>query len=170
MQCPSINVCGLPHSPNFFHMISQTTRISRRRYWTQNVCFGLVCSFVRKISHSKKNPATYCHERTHVPMSSNPHSSQTVFKLELFFPHRFSKNTQISDFLKFRRVGTEMFCGRTDGQTGMARLTAAFCNIANGARGKWINYTCTLLVIVSILLLLVSWTSDFYCSFTWILF
>ena len=40
----------------------------------------------------------------------------------------FSKNTQISNFIKIRPVGAELF--HTDGQTDMTKLTVAFRNFA----------------------------------------
>jgi len=41
------------------------------------------------------------------------------FKLNLPFPERFSKNTQISNFINIRLVGSELFraAGQTDRQT-----------------------------------------------------
>jgi hypothetical protein len=48
----------------------------------------------------------------------------------------FSKDIQISNFMKIRRVAAEFFlCGQTekraDGQTDMTKLTVAFHNFAN---------------------------------------
>jgi hypothetical protein len=44
--------------------------------------------------------------------------------LDIFF-----KNTQISNFMKIRPVGAELF--HADGQTDMTKLTVAVPNIAN---------------------------------------
>ena len=57
------------------------------------------------------------------------------FKRKLNFLHRFSKNTQISIFMKIRPVGNEIFHedGRTYGQTDMSKLIFAFRNSANAA-------------------------------------
>ena len=45
------------------------------------------------------------------------------------YPSRFSKNPQISNFLKIRAVGAELF--RADGQTDMTNIIVAFRNLAN---------------------------------------
>jgi hypothetical protein len=45
----------------------------------------------------------------------------------------FSKNTQISNFVKIRPAGAEMFYvdGQTDGQTDMTKLIVAFRTFTN---------------------------------------
>jgi hypothetical protein len=49
------------------------------------------------------------------------------------FSTDFSKNTQISNFIKTPPVGDELFHadGRKDGQTNMMKLTDAFRNFAH---------------------------------------
>ena len=66
------------------------------------------------------------------------YSCQILIKLE--YSYRFSKNTQISNFMKIRGVGAEMFRaegrrdtgtdGRTDGRIDMTKLIVALRNIA----------------------------------------
>jgi hypothetical protein len=43
----------------------------------------------------------------------------------------FRKNTEISNFMKIRPVGAELFHAnlRLEGQTNMAKITVAFCNL-----------------------------------------
>jgi hypothetical protein len=48
------------------------------------------------------------------------------------FSNRFSKNTQVLNFVKIRPVGVELF--HTDGQTLMMKLIVAFCNFANAPK------------------------------------
>jgi hypothetical protein len=50
------------------------------------------------------------------------------FQWNVNFLDRFSKNTQISNFVKIRPVGEELFHadGQTDGQTYMTKLRVAF--------------------------------------------
>ena len=43
--------------------------------------------------------------------------------------HKFSKNTQIPNFMKIRPVGDEMF--HADGQTDMTKLINGFRNFSN---------------------------------------
>jgi hypothetical protein len=54
---------------------------------------------------------------------------------------RFSKNTQISNFMKMRPVGAELF--HADGRTDMTKLTAAFRNFADSPKNRVINITAT---------------------------
>jgi hypothetical protein len=45
---------------------------------------------------------------------------------------RFSKNTQIQNFMKIRPVGAELF--HADGRTDMTKLIVAFRNFAKGPK------------------------------------
>jgi len=54
-------------------------------------------------------------------------------KVEFF--DRFSKNPQISNFMKIRQVGAEFHAdGWTDRRTDMTKLMATFRNIANAPK------------------------------------
>ena len=56
------------------------------------------------------------------------------FQLDVNFLHIFfSKNTQISNFMKIRPVETVVSCGQTDGWTGMTKLIVAFRNFCECA-------------------------------------
>ena len=55
-------------------------------------------------------------------MQSSRYSCPILMKLE--FLVRFSKNIQISNFMKIRLVGAELF--HADGQTDMTKLIVAF--------------------------------------------
>jgi len=52
------------------------------------------------------------------------------------FSDRFSKNIQISNLMKMRPLGAEMF--HADRQTGMTKLTVAFRNSANAPK-MWVR-------------------------------
>ena len=103
----------------------------KRSSWTLNVIFYFLYKFcLRKISHTKKNGTRY---------DKNVHWSLCKvlvilvrFQWNFYFLGRFSKNTQISNFIKILPVGTELLYAyrRTDGQTDMTKLTVAisqFC-------------------------------------------
>ena len=103
----------------------------KRSSWTLNVIFYFLYKFcLRKISHTKKNWTRY---------DKNVHWSLCKvlvilvrFQWNFYFLGRFSKNTQISNFIKILPVGTELPYAyrRTDGQTDMTKLTVAisqFC-------------------------------------------
>jgi len=58
-----------------------------------------------------------------------------LFLSDLKFLDRFSKNLQISNFIKLRPVGAELRCSmRTDRRTEMTKLIVAFRNFTNAPR------------------------------------
>jgi len=54
--------------------------------------------------------------------------------MKLDSPRHISKNTQVSNFMKIRPVGAELF--HTDGRTDMTKLIVVFRNFAN-AHKNW---------------------------------
>jgi hypothetical protein len=54
------------------------------------------------------------------------------------FSREIKKNTEISSLLKIRPVGAELLYayGRTDGQTDMTKITAAFPIFANAPKNR----------------------------------
>ena len=64
-------------------------------------------NFFCNISHSKKKQAEYYQEYTYFFMYSIHYSCKILMKLE--FLNRFSKNTQISNFMKICPVGAKLF-------------------------------------------------------------
>jgi hypothetical protein len=61
---------------------------------------------------------------------------------------RFSKNPQISNFMKIRRVGAELFLAdgrtnrQTDRQTDLTKLAVAFRNFANAPKSPILTLYC----------------------------
>ena len=53
------------------------------------------------------------------------------------YSFRFSKNTQISNFMKIHRVGAEIF--HADRQTDMTKLIVAFQNFAISPKNVYIK-------------------------------
>jgi hypothetical protein len=58
-------------------------------------------------------------------------------KLEFF--DRFSKNTQVSNFIKILPMGAELF--HADGRIDMTRLLVAFRNFANASKRVTVKFT-----------------------------
>ena len=103
-----IVICGLSGCTIVFSFISQMAPFSGRGgcYWTYNACFDFLYTFCLK-------HFSYYEEMSE--MWSKMFFSHHVKNLN--FLDRYSKNTQISNFMKIRPVGTELFHadGRTDG-------------------------------------------------------
>ena len=56
------------------------------------------------------------------------------FEWKFNFLDIFAKNTQISNFMKIRPVGSQMF--RADTQTAMTKLIVAFRNFVNAPKQR----------------------------------
>jgi hypothetical protein len=92
-------------------------------------------TFVWNISHSKKNWARYDKKCVSVFMWSTRYSCQSFIKPELS-RQIFSRNTQISNFMKIRPVRAELF--HTDGQTWRI---VAFRNFSKASK-HWLTISC----------------------------
>jgi len=114
--CPT-----LPYFPPLSHKRYDFRK--KKSYWTQNMCFDFCTNLCEKFliiwrieRDSYKVPVIL-----------------VILQWNLKFLGIFSKNTQISNFMKILPVGDEVFRAdrRTEGQTDMPRLTVAFRNFAN---------------------------------------
>jgi len=89
-------------------------------------------SFVRNISHSKKNWTRY-DKKTYIGLHvSTGYCCQILIKY--VFSGHFLKNSHVSNFMKIRAKITEFFSMQTDGQTDMTKLTVAVRNFANAPK------------------------------------
>jgi hypothetical protein len=106
----------------------------RKKSSEHKMCVLITSTFVWNISHSKNNWARYYHKRTHLFMQSTRYSCRTLMKVE--FSVNFSKNSQISNFMKISPVGAELFHTdrRTNGRTGMWKLIVALRNFTNAPK------------------------------------
>ena len=133
-----IVTCGPTGCTIFLHVISYMVRFSKKKKLliiNRVFRFSLQLS-CETFSHSKKNSARYDHKCILVFMYSTRYSCQMSMKLE-FSRHIFGK-TQISNFIKIRPVGAELFHAgwRTDGQTDSTTLKAASSNFFLNAPKK----------------------------------
>jgi len=109
-----IFICGQPHTIIFFHIISHTAGFSKKKKWTQNVCFDFLYKFVWNISHFLQKLARY--DKNLYRSSRKVPVSLVRFKWYLNFLDRFSINSVISKFKK--SVQWEPNCSTlTEGQT-----------------------------------------------------
>ena len=92
--------------------------------------YGLIFStnFVWTISHCKKNAATYCHKRTSVFMWSTRYFCQILINLEFY--QQMCKNNKMSNFMKVRQVGAELFHADSDRHDEANSRFSKFCERA----------------------------------------
>jgi len=74
-------------------------------------------------------------------MQSTRPSWQIIIKLHC--PDRYSRNPQISNFVKFRPAGAELFHadGQTDERRDMMKVKVAFRNFANAPKASAFDTT-----------------------------
>jgi hypothetical protein len=102
----------------------------RKIYWTWTVCF-IFSTILSKIFPIRRKTqldivvivkTSYCNVQV-IPV---------IFYLNLNFLDRFSKNTQVSNLIKIRKVGTEF--SHADRRTDMTKLSFFFRSFANAPK------------------------------------
>ena len=129
---------------------------SGKNYWTQNVCFDILLQslcevflILRRVQWDKiiilrgssfKLPGILI----------RLHGTLNVFDM-------FSKNTDISSFIKIRPVGAELFYAdrQTDRQTDVTKLVVAFLNFAKALKKFRLSSTVITLVIIIIIIIII---------------
>jgi hypothetical protein len=89
-------------------------------------------TFIRNISHSKRNSARYFHKCKQVFVLNTRYSSRILIKLELS-RQIFEKSSNIKFHQNPSNGSRVVLCGRTDRQTYM-KLIVAFRNSAKGPK------------------------------------
>jgi hypothetical protein len=115
MRVHHIVIYCLSGSTIFFHIISNGTISGGKNIIGHDMCVLILSTtFVRNIPHYKKNCARY--DKKNVYWSSCKVPLILVrFQWNFNIPDTFSKNTQISNFVKTRPVWADLF--HADGQT-----------------------------------------------------
>ena len=98
-----------------------------KQYIQQNKTIHRTTQNKQYIEQHNNYGRVYYHKRTWVFVYSTHYSSHTIIGLE--FLENFSKNTQISNLVKIRPVGAELF--HADGQANAKNLIDGFRNLAN---------------------------------------
>ena len=104
---------------------------------TEHKC-GLSFFFLQLLSETflvlRRIKARYEHNCTPVFTLSTRYSCQILIKLD-FFPDRFSKNRQRSNFMQSPSSGSrDVPCGQTDRQTDMTKQAFFFRNFVNAPK------------------------------------
>ena len=122
----------------FLHYLINSTIFEKKIYWTKKCVFRLSLQLLSETFLILR--------RTERDMIKNAHRFSckvpiipVIFLWNLNFLDTFSKNTQISDFMKTRPVGTELFHAHK--RTDMTKLTVAFRNFESAPNNPtW--YSC----------------------------
>ena len=95
-----------------------------KSYRTQNVCFDFLYNFCLKkwTRYDQKCIQVFVWI--------------VRFEWNLNFLDRYSKNPQISNFMKIRPVGAELFHDRPDRRADMTKLIVAFRHVANAPNNR----------------------------------
>ena len=130
--------CGLSGSTIFFHHTSLLARSSRGGGKLLNI----KCVFRFSINLWSETFLILSRIQRLPQMFTSPRAKQPLFFSDFSeirnFLNRYSKNTQISNFMKICPVGAELL--QTEGQTATTTVTAAFRKFCEPAR-KWYRST-----------------------------
>jgi hypothetical protein len=113
----------LSGSTVFFHIISQTALFSKKRYWIQNVYIDFLYNFCEKYFSFYEELRRY-DQKIYICLHVKYPVILVIFKWNLNFFQYNRKNIPISNFMKIRPVGAELF--HADRRTGMTKLIVAF--------------------------------------------
>ena len=135
MRMRHIVMRGLPRSTVFFHIIlfiNGTIFKKKKSYWAQNVFLFSVQNLsetffiLRLIERHMTKMYIGLYVKYRLLLSD--------FNETWIFSTDFRKNPQISNFMKIRPVGAEIF--HAEGRTDMTKLKVAFRNFANAPKNS----------------------------------
>ena len=125
-----IVICAVSVSTTFSHIISQTVTFRAKSYWTQNVFWYSVQLLPEKsliLGRNERDMIISVYwSSCKVPVIL------ATFEWKLNFLNRFSKSTQIPNFIKIRPVGAKLFHadGQIDRHDGANSQFSQFCESA----------------------------------------
>jgi hypothetical protein len=125
-------ICGLSRS-TILSTLSHKRYDFRKNVIKQKCVLIFSTNSVWNVSHSKRISAAYYHKCTHrICLYIKCPLLLSYFNKNLNLLHRFSKNTQISNFMNICSMGAELFRadGRTYGQTDRHRHYEANSSIS----------------------------------------
>jgi hypothetical protein len=103
-----IDICVLPGSTIFFHIISQTKRFSEKKLLNIKCVFWISLQLLSEIFLILNRTARDIDVNVHRPLWKVS-IILFIFYWNLNFLYRFSKSAQISNFVKIHPVGAEIF-------------------------------------------------------------
>ena len=112
------SVWSVPLYNIFPYYLIKDAIFEKKSYWAQNVCFDIFYNFCLK-HFSFKEEMSDIWSKMFIGLHLKYLLFLSNFNENWIFSTFFSKNTKISNFVKIRPVGAELFHahGRTDGRT-----------------------------------------------------
>jgi hypothetical protein len=103
--------------------------LSHKRFWEKGYFFS--ATFILFLGRIQWDIVKF---EKKIFMWNTRYACRILIKLK-FSRQIFEKKSKLSNFIKFRLVGSELFhAGRTGGQTDTKKLIVAFCNFANAPK------------------------------------
>ena len=130
MRMRHIVIASLPDSTIFFpHYLINRTFFEKKNYWTWNACFDFLYNFCPK------------HFSFYEEVSEIWSKIYIGRHVKHSFLDRISKNSLISNFMKIRPVGAELFHADRRTDRDMTKLIPIFRNFPNAPK-SWSSINC----------------------------
>jgi hypothetical protein len=124
-----IVICGLPRSTIFFHIFLINGTIYETKLLNTKCVFWFSLQLLSETFLILRRTERDIIKKIYIGLHVKYRLFLSDFNEIWILATNFRKNSQISNFIKIRPVGSDLF--HTDGQTGMAKLIVIFRNFAN---------------------------------------